>query len=103
MISFIMPLYGAGVKRPSIFDAALVRERLPSSNRNAGVDTRKRAERRWNGLRRGLRGAGLWYDATMAHLQRAGGDLALGVESRSDGIEQMFLCYARTVFCCSEG
>jgi hypothetical protein len=45
MISFIMPLYGAGVKRPSIFDAALVRERLPSSNRNAGVDTSMSIER----------------------------------------------------------
>lgn len=78
----LMPLYGQGLKRPLIFGAALLIDDLLSRHRNVGVD---RAGHLGRGRvlsvedtiarfplvdRRGLRGAGLWYDAGMVSSQR---------------------------------
>jgi glycerol-3-phosphate dehydrogenase len=78
----VMPLYGEGLKRRSVFGAALLANDLLSCRRNAGVDSAKRIGRgrllsvgetvsRFPLVdRRELRGAGLWYDATMLNSQR---------------------------------
>ncbi len=77
-----MPLYGEGLKRPSIFGTALFINDLLSYDRNAGVDSTKHVERgrvltvnetvaRFPLVDgRDLRGAGVWYDATMVQSQR---------------------------------
>lgn len=78
----LMPLYGSGLRRPSVFKAALLINDLMSRKRNVGV----RGDRQLpNGRllsvaeteslcemvdRRGLRGGGLWYDAVMTNSQR---------------------------------
>jgi glycerol-3-phosphate dehydrogenase len=78
----LMPLYAEGLKRPSIFGTALFINDLLSHDRNAGVDSMKHIERgrvltvnetvaRFPLVdRRDLRGAGVWYDATMVQSQR---------------------------------
>ena len=81
-LACLMPLYGRGMRRPSIFKLALrINDRL-SRKRNEGV----RADRHFPDSRllsraetislfeavdqRGLRGGALWYDALMTNSQR---------------------------------
>jgi glycerol-3-phosphate dehydrogenase len=78
----LMPLYGRGLKRPSVFRVALALNDLLSWRRNAGV---ARAIRLPRGRlasaaqtaalfpaveRRGLHGGALWYDAVMLSPER---------------------------------
>lgn len=78
----VMPLYGRGLKRPSILRAALLLNDLLSSDRNRCLrDDRQIARGRVIGpleTRRlfpgceskGLKGGALWYDASMVSAQR---------------------------------
>jgi glycerol-3-phosphate dehydrogenase len=78
----LMPLYGDGLRRPSVFAAALRANDLLSYRRNAGLDpehcigegrvlgAEETVERFPLVDRAGLRGAGLWHDAVMASSQR---------------------------------
>ncbi|MCU0276134.1 MAG: FAD-dependent oxidoreductase [Acidobacteria bacterium] len=81
-LSCLMPLYGRGLKRPSVMRAALLLNDLLSRNRNRGVGAGQRlpggkvVDRRYTRLafpqveRRGLRGGALWHDAAMPEHQR---------------------------------
>jgi glycerol-3-phosphate dehydrogenase len=78
----LVPLYGDGRKRPLFRGAALAVNELLSYDRNAGVRADRRLPRgrvltaeetirRCPPVeRRDLQGAGVWYDAAMAHPQR---------------------------------
>jgi glycerol-3-phosphate dehydrogenase len=81
--SFVMPLYGRGLKRRPVFAAGLALERWLSFDRNDEVDAhchlppgrslgRDECLARFPFLQRdGLEGAGLWYDGLLASPQRA--------------------------------
>jgi glycerol-3-phosphate dehydrogenase len=81
-LTCLMPLYGDGLKRPSVFRAALLFNDLLSWDRNAGVDSEKRiAGGRLLSVaetvsqfplvdRGNLCGAGLWHDAAMVSSER---------------------------------
>jgi glycerol-3-phosphate dehydrogenase len=78
----LMPLYGRGMKRPSIFRIALQMNDALSFRRNAGVDPKCRLpggrvlsaqrtlDRYPQAPRDGLQGGGLWYDVVMPNSQR---------------------------------
>jgi glycerol-3-phosphate dehydrogenase len=78
----LMPLYGRGMKRPSIFRIALQMNDTLSFRRNAGVDpgcrlpggrvlsAEQTLDRYPQTPREGLQGAGLWYDVVMPNSQR---------------------------------
>ena len=78
----LMPLYGNGLKRPSIFRLALATNSLLSLTRNRGVSragqlptggvlsVTETLERFPMATRDGLAGAALWYDAAMPDSQR---------------------------------
>jgi glycerol-3-phosphate dehydrogenase len=78
----LMPLYGQGLKRPSVFRAALATNAILSATRNRGVEpegylpagkvlsSAETLERFPLAPREGLRGAALWYDAAMPDSQR---------------------------------
>jgi glycerol-3-phosphate dehydrogenase len=78
----LMPLYGRGLKRPSVMRAALLLNDLLGWDRNRGVGAGKRLPRgRTVGRRfvrqafpavdrRGLQGGALWFDAAMPEHQR---------------------------------
>ncbi|HEX5077622.1 MAG TPA: FAD-dependent oxidoreductase [Geminicoccaceae bacterium] len=78
----LMPLYGRGLKRPSVFRAALALNDLLAWRRNAGVADAVRlphgrlaSEAETTALfpaveRRGLQGGALWYDAVMLSPER---------------------------------
>jgi glycerol-3-phosphate dehydrogenase len=81
-LACLMPLYGEGMKRPSLFRTALFINDLLSWDRNAGVDSEKRIPhgRLLNVAetvsqfplvdRKDLCGAGLWHDAAMVSSER---------------------------------
>ena len=78
----LMPLYGRGMKRPSIFRIALQMNDTLSFRRNAGVDpecslpggrvlsAQQTLDRYLQAPREGLQGGGLWYDVVMPNSQR---------------------------------
>jgi glycerol-3-phosphate dehydrogenase len=78
----LMPLYGDGLKRPAMLRAALLVNDLMSYDRNAGVppehwlprgrllSASQTVARFPQVERRGLRGAGVWYDLAMHSSQR---------------------------------
>lgn len=78
----LMPLYGRGLRRPSVFALAMALDDLLARDRNAGVDPRLRLERGRilspEATRElcpalpepALRGAALWNDAFMPHAPR---------------------------------
>ncbi|MGB5657963.1 MAG: FAD-dependent oxidoreductase [Thermoanaerobaculia bacterium] len=81
-LSCMMPLYGKGLKRPSIFRLALATNSLLSSRRNQGVSrvghlpaggvlsVAETLERFPMAAKDDLEGAALWYDAAMPDSQR---------------------------------
>ncbi len=78
----LMPLYGRGMKRPSVFNVALKMNDALSFRRNAGVASDRRLpggrvlsaqqtlDRYPAAPRDGLQGGGLWYDVVMPNPQR---------------------------------
>ena len=78
----LMPLYGQGLKRPSVFRMALAANSLLSMNRNRGVSPAgvlpagevlspaATLERFPEAVEEGLLGSALWYDAAMPDSQR---------------------------------
>jgi glycerol-3-phosphate dehydrogenase len=81
-LSCLMPLYGRGMKRPSIFRVALKMNDVLSLRRNAGVapdrhlpgggvlSARQTLDRYPAAPQDGLQGGGLWYDVVMPNSQR---------------------------------
>lgn len=75
LMSFLMPLYGVGLKRPGAFRAAFLAEAMLSADRNRGVRASLHAPlgrvlsaeavvERFPGVRReGLKGGALWTEA----------------------------------------
>ncbi|MFO7901849.1 MAG: FAD-dependent oxidoreductase [Pirellulaceae bacterium] len=78
----LMPLYGRGMKRPSVFRVALKMNDTLSFRRNAGVaaelhlpggrvlSAQQTLDRYPAAPRDGLQGGGLWYDVVMPNSQR---------------------------------
>lgn len=81
-LACLMPLYGKGVYRPSIFRGALLLNDLLSINRNKGVDMKRRlengrvvgpkeVEKMFPGVdKEGLKGGAVWYDGSAPDTQR---------------------------------
>ncbi len=81
-LTCLMPLYGRGLKRPSVMRAALLLNDVLAADRNRGVGSEQRLPRgkvvskRFTRQAfaqvdpRGLRGGALWYDAAMPDHQR---------------------------------
>ncbi len=81
-MAFLMPLYGRGLRRPSVLWAALRLNDLLAPDRNLGVEEERRlppgrlldiAETKelYPGVRsKGLRGSALWYDGFMEDAPR---------------------------------